>query len=79
MTLGPGRTSLVLAGCALGLVFAIAGVARADEPAPAAEPVAKGDMIAVKADGPVTFTVEEVNPETGVSALIRLERRSTDL
>ncbi len=73
MTLNRVQLSVVVAGCAAGLLLAVVGAARAAE-TPDVAPLEKGDRIAAEASGVPSLTVEEVNLDIGVSNLIRIER-----
>jgi hypothetical protein len=63
--------TLVTFGCAAAVALALVGAAYAvDAPAPAGDPALKGDRIAESVLSNATLTVQDVNPDAGISNLI---------
>jgi hypothetical protein len=61
-------------GCASGAVLTLIGAAYAIDNSTPALDTLKGDRVAIEVTDKPSLTIEEVNPDIGVSNLIRIER-----
>ena len=74
MILNRVHISALVIGCASGAVLTLIGAAYAIDSGTPVLDVLKGDRLAIEVADKPSLTIEEVNPDIGVSNLIRIER-----